>query len=349
MRTRSLLLGVVVVGLAGCSSSPVTVDTIEREGSPVASLGPVLDAGVAAVTTTMPDEAAAPANEVVEVTLSSDGSLLATRFAWGDLAVWDRRAGKPLWSRALGCTSFAFTPDGADMAATAKDAVLTLSSRDGKEQARVPVPKPRALSPDLQLVAEEPRAKDATVVLVDARTGAVARTCAGPAAGLGGFATSELVFSADGKLLAGCAGASRDKNWAEIVGFIALYDVAGGRFLFPLSGDTGAFWDCVAFTPDGRTLVAAAGNSVYLVNLPDGSPRARITGHTAAVTATAVSPDGRWLASGDVNGRILLTELASLRLHEGPSVGVRITALRFVPGELLVATSEGKVLSGKVN
>ena len=67
---------------------------------------------------------------------------------------------------------------------------------------------------------------------------------------------------------------------------------------------------CLAFAPDGQTLVAGEwhhGNATHdlvIWNFSNGVVKARLTGQTSAIRGVAYSPDGRWLAavSGDGTG-----------------------------------------------
>jgi WD40 repeat protein len=70
-----------------------------------------------------------------------------------------------------------------------------------------------------------------------------------------------------------------------------------------------------------------------------GTLRYRLTGHTVAVFALAVAPDGSWLASGDNRGELRIWD---------PSTGTAITSLR-VAGSLnyLLATSTTIVATGE--
>ena len=116
---------------------------------------------------------------------------------------------------------------------------------------------------------------------------------------------------------------------------------------------------CLAFAPDGQTLVAGEwnhGNTTHdlvIWSIPNGQIKARLSGQTSAIRGVAYSPDGRWLAavSGDRTGpahdgeaRIWEArtnqERARLVGHRGP-----IWALVFTPDSRTLITSgaEGMV------
>ncbi|WP_295389927.1 hypothetical protein [uncultured Thiodictyon sp.] len=67
----------------------------------------------------------------------------------------------------------------------------------------------------------------------------------------------------------------------------------------------------LAFSPDGRVLASAAGNTVYLWDPTTGAAVRTLTGHGNWVTAVAFSPDGRLLASVSRHGTVRLTDRKS--------------------------------------
>ena len=66
----------------------------------------------------------------------------------------------------------------------------------------------------------------------------------------------------------------------------------------------------LAFSQDSKRLfVAGVDNEIRVFSTQDWKPVGKLVGHKAAVTAMALSPDGKWLASGDASGGQILWEL----------------------------------------
>jgi WD40 repeat protein len=104
---------------------------------------------------------------------------------------------------------------------------------------------------------------------------------------------------------------------------------------------------CAALTEDGAMLALARQQSVYLWDLNTGQPRDMATGHTHmgnahhAVTAIAVTPDGRLLATGGDDAQVLLYEVSSGRLIGAfAGHGSSVSSLAFsTDGRLLLSTT----------
>jgi WD40 repeat protein len=77
----------------------------------------------------------------------------------------------------------------------------------------------------------------------------------------------------------------------------------------------GSSADNLGFSPDGKTLLACAGGApgghgCQIYDLASGQAIVTYSGHDSAVTATAISPDGRWAATaGGANNEIHLWDL----------------------------------------
>lgn len=81
-------------------------------------------------------------------------------------------------------------------------------------------------------------------------------------------------------------------------------------------GNSAGGYACLAFSPDGRTLVAGKAGplagEVVIWDLQDGRRRSVRTGHTQVVNAVAFSPDGRMLATGGQDGTVQLWKVQSM-------------------------------------
>src|SRR5262245_47304450 len=143
---------------------------------------------------------------------------------------------------------------------------------------------------------------------------------------------NSVAVSPDGSLVATAAGE----------GGVRLYDATTGD----LQRVIGAGDRCVVFSPDGKTLTAAGFHMDKLSALWDvqsGKRLQKFAGHTEwEVDATAISPDGKLLASTGVDKQILVWEIATGKLrHQLKDQPYRIAALVFSPDSGMLATGGG--------
>ncbi|HMF19349.1 MAG TPA: hypothetical protein VKE98_19235 [Gemmataceae bacterium] len=111
----------------------------------------------------------------------------------------------------------------------------------------------------------------------------------------------------------------------------------------------------IVASPDGKLSIAALDKDITIRNAQTQKAIARLRGHTDAITALAVSPNGRFLASGSQDKSVALWEIPAgkqlLRIQCGnPVVSVSISA----DGKNLIArtndktTTELEIATGKV-
>jgi len=230
--------------------------------------------------------------------------------------IWDAATGK--LQKSLGVekhtyiTAVGFSPDGRTVAVTAA--------------------KPaKAGSVDLNNV---------TLRLLDAETWALKREVKSD-----GFLTA-LAFSSDGKRLAFGGGNSRI---TENGSFVKLWDVEkakeiGGTKEQKPDGkgeqgqDKNGYVTCLAFSPDGKLLVAGElDGKISLVDGQTGERKQVWDGHRGFVSGVAFSPDGKTLASGSHDKTVGLWDIQKGKVHHTLQ-GNDVNTVAFSPDGKYVAT-----------
>jgi WD40 repeat protein len=118
-------------------------------------------------------------------------------------------------------------------------------------------------------------------------------------------------------------------------GTISLWGSATGKKVRQLRGRLGADAYAEAISPDGKVLAARndTASAVRLWDVASGEELRPAGGHTTAITALALGPDGRALISGSEDGLLLAwdtrtgKEVAAYGGHESA-----VTAIAFSPG-----------------
>jgi RNA polymerase sigma factor (sigma-70 family) len=146
----------------------------------------------------------------------------------------------------------------------------------------------------------------------------------------------QILFAADGRTLALCGGKT-----------VLLWDVVGRKKLHELRGHTGAV-ACLAFSPDGKTLVSGSEDDrhVRVWDIASGKEKLRFVADERAVRRFALSLDGKALAVVGSEWSLTFFDAltgAKLRTAKGPFVGME--ALRYAPdGQTLAGVERSAVV-----
>jgi WD40 repeat protein len=118
----------------------------------------------------------------------------------------------------------------------------------------------------------------------------------------------------------------------------------------------GGFVECVAFSPDGRTLASGLNPDCYgsgkdgtikLWDVASGTNIATLKGHTKSISSVAFSPDGKTLASASWDQTVKLWDVASGRnsvVHQGTD-GEKVPFVAFSPDGKTLAVAAGVAIT----
>jgi WD40 repeat protein len=241
---------------------------------------------------------------------SPDGKMLATE-GWTGIFLWDVQTGEFL--RKIEGYKVFFSPDGKTIASTSVDGkkVILWDKTTGALLRQFDAHTYISFlyfSPDGKTVAGV--RQDAFTFLWDTETGEVLRKLEG----LG----HPIAFSKDGKMLA--AG-----SWNEVV----LWDIQTGTLLRRLKGNTfDELVRYVSFSKDGKTIAAALEGFVnhiaLLWDVQTGMPLYWLKLPALDVSSISFSLDGRTIASGNVDGTVLLWdwEMIPTRVESNEKQGI---------------------------
>ncbi len=227
---------------------------------------------------------------------SPDGQLLAVAETKA-ITLWRVKDGKRV--RSLSCSfsiinrSLAFSPDGTLLAAVCADRLEVWKVSDGSKLFVPWIQWIRgtgiAFSPDSELLA----VNGDGVMLYNARDGKEVRTLLRNRYCSAGCA---VAFSSDGQLVA----ASIEYDYGSYG--IKIWKVSDGQEVRSYQAESRYLNKAVAFVPSKKVLAIAEGSTIKLWDLESDEWVGSFQGHTSENRALAISPDGKYLASGGDDG-----------------------------------------------
>jgi WD40 repeat protein len=296
--------------------------------------------------------------EVIDVDFNPDGSRLAASGADGTAAVWDMATGQALLTLAGHSgrvIDIDYSPDGTKLATASTDGTAIVWDAGSGERLWTLEGHGEgivgglftgvlevAFSPDGTRLATA--GADQTARLWDLASGQELMVLTGHTSGL-----TNVVFSFDGRLLA----TGSDTQSDEPDGSVRFWDAETGQELFSLPASHGDRVWGLRFSPDGRLLATAGGDTTVKLwqldlDLYSGRLLANLTSHNGTVSQVAFSPDGRLLASaggGESKLWDLSAVISAMRQSEPPET-VLVPELLSLPATGNLALSpDGKTLA----
>ncbi len=310
---------------------------------------------------------------VYSLIFSPDGKTLASRSydsrtRQGEIKLWDiktRQEKAVLKGRPIGTGSLSFSPDGQTIAMASYNFRTKIGEirlwdvQTGVEHSTITFQghtgrRPYwSISPDGKTLAlaGEVANKYREIRLWDVATGQAIATLKGHQ-----DIVTPMIFSPDGLTLASVSrGPLVQAGGPRLPGEIKLWDVKTGREKGTFTGHKGQVLD-VSFSPDGKTLASAGGDTgplsdhipgeIKLWDVATGKAIATLTGHSSTVWSVSFSPDGKTLASVSQDRTVKLwdimpnPEIATLKGHTGT-----VTSMSFdSKGQTLVTVSRDKTI-----
>ena len=317
IRLWDVAIGRVVPGRTGTSGQSPRAIAVSPDGRQLAVVGDQFDISVSKWEKTRKSTMSimdwGRKEDVLSVSFSPDGGLLATGYENGAVQLWDADCvfrGVVLSGHSRRVLAVDFSPDGSRLLSTGDDGIVKVWDHEAQTVAATvdthggPIRGARFRGNDEIVCAGD----DGVIGLWSASTGALLSASAQMDSRV-----LTLRISPDGSTVA--AGAES--------GEVVLWDLVQGSRPRVLGNHDKPVL-AVAFSPDGTTLASGSDDrTMKLWDLPRRAEKAVVQGHTSEVYANAFSPDGRIIATGGVDGKIRVwdpeteTQVGVVSAHRG--------------------------------
>ncbi|GAA4554235.1 NB-ARC domain-containing protein [Streptomyces collinus] len=289
---------------------------------------------------------------VTSVTISSDGTWIASASADGTTRTWDATTGEEqliITGHEESVTSVAISPDGTWLATTSGDQTARIwDATDGTLRNTLTGHSASvtsvAISPDGTWLATT--SGDRTVRIWDATDGTLRNTLTGHT-----YHVNSVAISPDGTWLATAGGdttvriwdvdtgqerfalqghsvsvlevtISPDGTWLATAGGdgrILIRDAVNGEVRDTLDHGGGAAWS-VIISPDKTRLFSCSDNgAIRIYDASSGVELHRLRGHTDTCLQAAIGPCGTWLATASHDSTVRIWDLTALEENEAVS------------------------------